>query len=121
MNDTALIIDCHSFPAIPLPYESNQSPDRPDICIGTDDFHTPKALTNQFVDLFKQRGYSVAINRPFSGSVVPGVYYQKNENVQSIMIEINRRLYMNEKTEEKSSNYTKVKSDLEWVIDQLHD
>ena len=119
-NGTALIIDCHSFPAIPLQYELNQSSDRPDICIGTDDFHTPEALTNKFVKLFKERGYSIAINRPFNGSLVPGIYYQKDKNVQSIMIELNRRLYMEERTGEKSSGYDKVKSDLEWVIDTGH-
>ena len=35
----SFIVDCHSFPSVPLPYESNQSKDRPDICIGTDNFH----------------------------------------------------------------------------------
>ena len=30
-----LIIDGHSFPSKPLPYEFDQEPSRPDICIGT--------------------------------------------------------------------------------------
>jgi N-formylglutamate amidohydrolase len=37
----ALIVDCHSFPSIPLPFEFDQNPDRPAICIGTDPSHTP--------------------------------------------------------------------------------
>lgn len=41
-HDSALVIDCHSFPARPLPYELDQTFDRPDICIGTDSFHTPR-------------------------------------------------------------------------------
>ena len=37
-----LIIDCHSFPAQPLPYENDIN--RPDICIGTDAYHTSAEL-----------------------------------------------------------------------------
>ena len=40
----ALIIDGHSFPSSPLPCDLDQSPVRPDICIGTDAFHTPEWL-----------------------------------------------------------------------------
>ena len=43
-DDHCLIIDGHSFPALPLPYELNQRAFRPDFCIGTDDFHTPEEL-----------------------------------------------------------------------------
>ena len=39
-----LILDCHSFATVPLPSELNQEPDRPDICVGSDPFHTPPAL-----------------------------------------------------------------------------
>ncbi len=44
LHGRVLIIDCHSFPAAPLPYELDQNPNRPDICIGTDTHHTPQAL-----------------------------------------------------------------------------
>lgn len=36
-------------------------------------------------------------------------YYQKNKNVQSIMLEINRALYLNEPTNEKSERYQEIK------------
>ncbi|MBK8768496.1 MAG: N-formylglutamate amidohydrolase [Burkholderiaceae bacterium] len=42
-----LIIDCHSFPTIPLPCDLDQSLSRPDICIGTDSTHTPAVLVHQ--------------------------------------------------------------------------
>lgn len=116
-----LIIDCHSFPSMPLPYEFNQSKNRPDICIGTDNFHTPKNLTKKCVQLFKKKGYFLIINEPFKGSLVPGKYYQKNKNVHSIMIEINRRLYMNEQTGAKTSGYDKLKIDLGWIISKICD
>jgi N-formylglutamate deformylase len=114
-----LIIDCHSFPSAPLPYETEQSLERPDICIGTDAFHTPDWLTSKCAKLFQGIGYSTEINHPFSGSLVPGKFYQKNREVLSIMIELNRRLYMNEKTGEKNEKYQKIKSDLSWILNEI--
>jgi N-formylglutamate amidohydrolase len=100
-----LIIDAHSFPSKPLPYELDQSPDRPDICIGTDPFHTPAKLTEAAVNMFAEKGFSVQINRPFAGTITPSKFYQSNNAVRSIMIEINRKLYMDEETGEKNDNF----------------
>jgi N-formylglutamate amidohydrolase len=44
-----LIVDCHSFPSKPLPHEFDQDPHRPDICVGTDPFHTPTDLVTAVV------------------------------------------------------------------------
>jgi N-formylglutamate deformylase len=91
IHDRCLIIDCHSFPAKPLDYETD--PYRPDICIGTDVFHTQPELEATLVNSFQEYGYSVSINSPFSGSLVPMNFYQKEPRVQSIMVELNRGLY----------------------------
>ena len=60
------ILDIHSFPSRPLPYELDQASDRPDICIGTDEFHTPAPLADEFVRRFSAESLAVARNRPFS-------------------------------------------------------
>lgn len=94
----ALIIDGHSFPSHPLPYEPDQNPDRPDICIGSDDFHTPVWAINAFVRCFEDAGFEVAVNRPFSGAIVPAKHYRLENRVVSVMVEINRGLYINQTT-----------------------
>ena len=90
---SSLIVDCHSFSAVPLPHENNQDTPRPDICVGTDDYHTPTALTELVTQYFESCGYSVAVNNPFAGALVPLAHYQANPAVNSIMIEVNRDLY----------------------------
>ncbi len=90
-----LIVDGHSFHPTPLPYEPDQEPDRPDFCIGTDLYHTPSWLSEAAVGFLKAEGFSVELNRPYSGSIVPMKFYQKDNRVSSIMIEVNRRLYLN--------------------------
>lgn len=114
-----LIIDCHSFSSIPLPYELNQNKIRPDICIGADNFHTPHELIDKITNLFKAKGYTVEINKPFAGTIVPIDYYGNNSNIQSIMIEVNRRLYMDEITSAKTKSYKILKQDLNDIIKSL--
>ena len=105
----ALIVDCHSYPSIPLNRDLYKSSKRPDFNIGTDTFHTPQKLIDLSVSFFEKRGYSLGVDWPYKGSIVPMEYYQKNKNVQTIMLEINRALYLNEPTNEKSARYLEIK------------
>src|SRR5262249_29304082 len=76
----------------------DQASDRPDICIGTDEFHTPAPLADEFVRRFSAEALAVVRNRPFGGTIVPMRYFRNDRRVMSIMIEVNRRLYLDEAT-----------------------
>lgn len=93
-NGMAIIIDCHSYPNTPLITDLDQGSDRPDFCLGTDDFHSRDWLIDMVQDQLTNLGYSVKINSPYSGTIVPMEHYKKTNNVYSIMIEVNRDLYM---------------------------
>lgn len=111
-----MIIDCHSFPSTPLPYEEDQNPDRPEICIGTDSFHTSSWLEEKVAMGFDRLGFSVEINRPFAGSIVPMRYFQKDSRVSSVMIELNRKLYMDEFIGKKNHRFDELKNILQRKI-----
>ncbi len=104
----ALLIDGHSFPAAALPYEVDPTAERPEICIGTDDFHTPEQLVTELKFRFEQAGFTVGINTPFAGALVPLKYYRKDTRVASVMIEIRRDLYMDEATGQVSADFVRV-------------
>ena len=84
----ALLIDCHSFPA-----DLSDT----DICIGVnDDWSRPDDnLIDRVVSHFCSKGYSVGLNEPYSNSVSPetGFWYG------SLMIEVNKRVYLRGKKE----------------------
>ncbi|MDA1141454.1 MAG: N-formylglutamate amidohydrolase [Planctomycetota bacterium] len=119
-NGKVLVIDCHSFPSSPLPYELDQDNNRPDVCLGTDSFHTPGWLTESAKKDFKERGFSVDIDRPFSGALVPVECFQKEKAVSGIMIEMNRRLYMDERTGKRLSDFEHVKQAVSCVVSGLN-
>jgi N-formylglutamate deformylase len=119
----ALILDCHSYPSKPFKRDLDKSSNRPDFNIGTDDFHTSKYLAEVSKAFFENVGYTVGIDWPYKGSIVPLEYYQKNKNVQTIMLEINRSLYLKEPGNEKTEGYTEVKrvvKDFMVIINELH-
>jgi N-formylglutamate deformylase len=95
-RNSCIIVDCHSFSSRPLPHEPDQNPDRPEICIGTDAWHTPARLRDERVAAASAAGFSVLVDRPFAGALVPAKHYRRQPKVRAVMIEINRRLYMDE-------------------------
>ena len=121
VNDVAarlgvcLIVDCHSFPSVALPYELDQTGQRADFCIGTDPFHTPSSVCVAIVAAVKEAGYSVTIDAPFAGALVPLASYRTDRRILSVMIEVNRRLYMDEHSGPKNRAFEQVRA----VVGQL--
>ncbi|MFJ5831554.1 N-formylglutamate amidohydrolase [Streptomyces sp. NPDC093089] len=91
----AVIVDVHSYPTEPLPYELHGDGPRPPVCLGTDAFHTPPALLAAAREAFGGFG-GVATDTPFAGTYVPLRYYGRDPRVSALMVEIRRDLYMTE-------------------------
>jgi N-formylglutamate deformylase len=107
-HGVALLLDAHSFPSLPLPYELEQGLVRPDICIGTDEFHTPEKLVHAFLRAFSDIGWTIGLNTPFGGALVPMPLYRKERRLTAIMVEVNRKLYVDEATGERTTAFTSV-------------
>ncbi|MFC8427111.1 N-formylglutamate amidohydrolase [Streptomyces sp. NPDC057253] len=88
----AVIIDVHSYPSAPLPYELHGEGPRPPVCLGTDSFHTPPELVAAARKAFGEAG----LDSPFSGTYVPLEFYGRDPRVSALMVEIRRDTYMTE-------------------------
>jgi N-formylglutamate deformylase len=115
----AVIIDCHSYPDIPLQRDTDQRRPRPDFNIGTDPFHTDPQLVEASIQYFDAIGYTLGVDWPYKGSIVPMGYYEKDKQVQSIMLEVNRRLYLEEGTAVKSARYSEVKRVVQGFLETI--
>ncbi|MCZ4119129.1 N-formylglutamate amidohydrolase [Streptomyces sp. H39-S7] len=91
----AVIIDVHSYPSRPLPYELHAAGARPAICLGTDEHHTPPWLLDAARKAFENCG-ELGLNTPFAGCYVPLKHYARTTVVSALMIEIRRDVYMTE-------------------------
>ena len=115
-----LIVDGHSFHPVPLPYEPDQKTGRPDFCIGTDPYHTPGLLADYAMGFLQSEGFSVFLNRPYGGSLVPMKYYGRDRRICSIMIEINRRLYM-DGNGQRSNRFSSIQRTVSMLLEKLED
>lgn len=86
------IIDVHSYPLVPNPYELHADGPRPEICVGTDAFHTPADLRDQVVRAMRATAPTgdVGLDSPFQGCYVPLDQYGANDSVRAVMLEIRR-------------------------------
>ena len=109
-----LLIDVHSFPHEPTPVHHEQYSEGPipDICIGTDSVHTPVPLIKMITQHAEEAGFSVAIDHPFKGTMVPSAC-QGDARVRSVMIEFNKRLYLHAGTNKKNEGFSFLR---EWGI-----
>jgi len=95
-KDKALIIDLHSFP-------ENESD--VDICIGFND-EKSKKTAKIIAHRLQIYGFSVEFNNPYSNSIQP------IPEIRSVMIEINKRLYLNGFEYRGNSKLSLVLSDI---------
>ena len=97
-----VIVDCHSFPDPDHKYS--------DICIGRDMFHTTDDMIDIVKEVYTAEGYSVSINEPYSGTFIPKQHININSNVKSILIDINKIIFI---------DYDKIKSTTQRALDIL--
>jgi N-formylglutamate deformylase len=117
-----LILDCHSYRDVPFQRDLIKKQPRPDFNIGTDAYHTTEPLRQFSLEFFSSRGYSILDNDPYAGAITPLKYYQKDKRVKSLMLEINRKLYMEQLDSEvpsKSANFHAVQETVYQFIDGL--
>jgi N-formylglutamate amidohydrolase len=114
-HNKCLIIDCHSFPSKPRPYQQNQEYNDIKVCIGVEDFHRDDKFVEKIKDKFSE--YKVEENAPYKGSIVPNKYYSSDSRVKSVMIELDRSIYMDDNISfEKNDNYNKVKDIIKNIL-----
>lgn len=112
-----ILIDCHSFSSDIVMTEVNKN-NLPDICIGVNnDFSTSKTLTDFVQSYFENLGYSTSINFPYSGTMLPNNIESTTHNLYSIMIEINKRIYLENNI--KSAQFEKLKNEIETLVEEI--
>lgn len=106
----SMLVDCHSMPAS---IRVGDTGVRPDFIVG-DRFGSSAsaAVTESAIALLMTMGYTVAHNKPYAGGFITEFYGRPAHRMHAIQIEINRGLYMNERTLQKSAGFDALAQDI---------
>jgi N-formylglutamate amidohydrolase len=102
----AILVDCHSMPHEAMDGTARGSRQRADIVLG-DRFGAAASadVVDRIEAAFGGAGLKVARNTPFAGAYVTQAYGRPSRNQHAVQVEIDRALYMNEKTIRPNSNF----------------
>lgn len=106
----SVLIDCHSMPSS---IRLGDGAPRPDFIIG-DRFGVAcaPALAEAATTVLSRLGYNVVLNRPYAGGFITEHYGRPAHGLHALQIEINRGLYMNERTYERTAGFEAIANDL---------
>jgi N-formylglutamate deformylase len=110
-------LNLHSMPSNAYERLGLQARRAADVVLGDLDGRT---CAPEFLDVvasaFKLRGYSVSVNDPYKGQDLIRSSGQPANNRHSLQIELNRALYMDEKTRERNAHFNTLKRDIDHVL-----
>jgi N-formylglutamate amidohydrolase len=113
----AVLIDCHSMPSS---VRGQDGRGRADFVLG--DRHgtsAARALIDHAANALSALGYKVAINRPYAGGFITEHYGRPAKGLHAMQIEVNRALYMDERTLEPHSGFVRLAAELGGFVDGL--
>jgi len=114
-------INCHSMRAV-AGRQSDDGEGRPraDIVLGDRDGTTCEPAFTEFVrETLAAMGYGVKVNDPYKGVELVRAYSDPRARRHSLQIELNKRLYMDEATLEKSAGFDGLRRNLESLLKAL--
>jgi N-formylglutamate amidohydrolase len=119
----AVLIDCHSMPSTSLNREDGV---KADVVLGDRYGTSCDALLADLVEIaLRARGYSVVRNKPYAGGFITEHYGEPAIGHHALQIEINRALYMDERTFAKKPGFDTLAGDLKdafgIVIEEIGD
>lgn len=110
-------INCHSMASRGSDITPDGNVARADFVLGDRDGTTcSPVFTDMVASVLRKLGYQVKINDPYKGVEIVRRYADPPARRHSLQIEINRRLYMDEATREKSAGFVKLKADLDELV-----
>jgi N-formylglutamate deformylase len=114
-------LNLHSMPAVSGSIsEEGPGKARADFVLGDRDGSTCDAqFTALVAETLRGMGYEVKINDPYKGVELVRAFSDPKANRHSLQIEVNRRLYMDERSRERTTGFGELKTNLGTLLERV--
>lgn len=116
-HSAVYFLDLHSMPSKGEDYHKDSGKQRKPIVIGDcHDRSCSKNFRELVVSAYENAGFEVALNWPYKGGAITQTYGQPQLGQEVLQVELNRELYIDEKSKNKTENYKKIQEQLQKAI-----
>ena len=113
-----LLLDCHSMPSM-ICNIMNESKAL-DFCVcNLFDESCPSEMSQNIYNSLGKHDFRVEFNRPYAGAFITFNYCQPRKKIYTMQIEVNRSIYMNEKTFKKNKQFQFIATHISQAIVDL--
>jgi N-formylglutamate deformylase len=114
-------VNCHSMQSVGGKMsQDGAGTRRPEIVLGDrDGTSCAPEFTGLVRGLFADAGYDVRVNDPYKGVELVRAFSAPRDGRHSLQIEINRALYMDERTLDRNDGYERLRGDIERLVARL--
>jgi N-formylglutamate amidohydrolase len=114
-------LDLHSMPSQGTAAHKDNGAKRPDIVVSDCEGRaSSQEFKDAVIDAYTKCGFEVSYNWPYKGGRMTETYGAPAHQKNSLQIELNRKLYMDETTKKKSMDYEITKQRLAKALESIH-
>ena len=110
-------ISCHCMSAVGAPTHPDAGKPRADFCVSDLKGRTASKVAMELVvETLRGYGYSVSVNDPYVGNELIGRHGNPTRGIDSIQVEINKKLFMDVQTFRRNDGFGRLQADLDRLL-----
>ena len=116
-SQSIYLLDLHSMPSQGLDFHRDPGKNRPQVVVGDQEGQSSsRVFRDLVVKAYQQAGFETALNWPYRGGAITQRYGHPQKGQEALQVELNRKLYMDEKSKNKIPQYEQIQNQLKQAL-----
>lgn len=116
-NNRIYLLDLHSMPSRGSDFHRDPGANRPQVVVSDVGGQScSRTFRDLVLNAYQTAGFETALNWPYKGGAITQQYGHPQSGQEALQVELNRKLYMDEETKDKNSDYKEIQKLLKKAI-----